>query len=496
MNKKTLIALALLLTVLFTLSLFACDSEDAPDVQQETTDNAPEQSEEETEAETKNPPPTYLPDELPDANDLNINLLIRTGGYDLCAEEILGETINDAVYKRNAALYDKYGVEVTQVEVGVEGFYEFLYAQVAGGDDSLDAVNMNLMASFSAASNGLLLDLETDIPYIDLDKPWWDQRTRENFSIKNKLYYTCSDINLTSYGQTWVCAYNKGVISDLGYDDDYIYDLVRDGKWTLDAYYDIIKGFTKDLNNDNKMTSVDQYGTSFQGSGPEGFILCSGFKYCTKNEEDELVFNELDDRGLDMLAKVMKVSNGTIAYNSHNQQQNDAFGENSENGRNMFWEERSIFYTETLQSLNSFRDVEQDFGIIPLPKYDEEGDYTSFIHHWGGSAIAVPTTAPDLEKTGMVLEYMAYLSSEITTPAYFNMMVQGKFSRDDDSYEMIEDYIMANRVFDLVMANRINGLPDTILTAMNNNMGNFASIYKRSTKAIVSKLDEINEAFE
>ncbi len=495
MNKKILLSLFILIAMILSLSLIACNGENAP---VEGSNGDQSETNVETEAESIYAPPTNLPDELPESSSKTMSFLARGGGWaveDLWVEEDSADTIDHAIYQRNQALYDKYGVEISEYQVDVNGIYEYLYSAVAGGE-TFDAVDMNLMSSFSAASNGLLLDLETDIPYLDLNNPWWDQGTREDFSIKNKLYYTCSDINLMAYKATWVAVYNKGVMLDLGYDDSYIYDLVREGKWTLDEYYNIVKSFTRDLNNDNKMTSVDQYGTSFQGSGPDGFILCSGFRYCTKNDEDELVFNDLDDEALDMLNKVMKVSNGTIAYNSHNQQQNDDYGANPENGRTMFTEERSIFFTETLNAVDSFRDNESDFGIIPLPKYSEEGDYTTFIHYWGGSALSVPINAPDVEKTGIILDYMSYLSAEIVTPAYFGMVVEGKYSRDQDSYEMIEDYIMSNRIFDLVMANRINGLPDTILTTMNNNMSNFSSIYKRSTKAITTKLEEYNEAFE
>ncbi len=495
MNKKVLFALFVLVAVLTALTLVACDdSADKPEV--ETTGSPVEK---ETEAESVYAPPTNLPDALPATSSDTMTFLARSGGWtvrDLWVEEDSADTINHAIYTRNQKLLEDYGVTVEQVQVDVNEIYNHLYNAVAGGSASYDAVDMNLMDSFTAASSGILLDLETDIPYLSLDNPWWDQGTRADFSVKNKLYYTCSDINLMAYMATWVAVYNKGVLSDLGYDDDYIYDLVRDGKWTLDAYYNIVKTFSQDLNQDNNMTSVDQYGTSYQGSGPDGFLLCSGFRYCTKNEDDELVFNEFSDESLDILTKVLRICNPSAAYNSHNQKQNDAYSTNSENGRNMFTEERSIFFTETLESVDSFRDNESDFGIIPLPKYKEESEYTSYIHHWGGSAISVPINAPDLEKTGIVLDYMAYLSAEMVTPVYFNMVVEGKFSRDTNSLEMIEDYIMSNRIFDLVMANRIGGLPDLMLNLINTNQNAFASTYKRNSKAVTAKIEEYNEAFE
>ncbi len=491
--KKTLAALFLLSILITALVLTSCngDTEKIPD------ETRGETVEKVTEAETLYAPPENLPDALPATSKTTMTFLKRNGwgGPDIWVEEDDGDTINAAIFARNQRIYEDYGVTVEQVLVNDDEVYNSLYNAIAGGTAAYDAVDHYISGNFTAAAAGLLLDLETEVPHIDLDNPWWDQSTRADFSVKNKLYHTCTDINLTANYATWVAVYNKDVLSDLGYQDSYIYDLVRDGKWTLDEYYNIVKTFAKDLNQDDKMTSVDQYGTSYQGSGPDGFLLCAGLRYCTKNEDDELVFNEFNDETLDLLTKVLKICNPNIAYNSHSSQ-NEVMSTASENGRSMFTEQRSIFFTETLGSVDSFRDNESDFGIIPLPKYSEDGDYTTFIHHWGGTSISVPINAPDLEKTGIVLEYMSYLSAEMVTPVYFDMVVEGKYMRDTDSLDMIENYIMSNRIFDIVMSNRIGGLPDMILNLINTNQPAFASTYKRNTKPVTTKIDEYNEAFE
>ncbi len=496
MNKKIFAMLLIVLSFVLILTMAACKEENNKK-NTESSESTPAQTEEVYDG----PTPDHLPDTIESATG-TFHVLSRDsvgwGVRDIYAEEDSGDTITNAIYERNLELEDKYGITIKETKIDTDAIYNSLYQSVSGGESLYDAVDMNLMTSFQAASSKLLLDLETDIPNINLDNPWWDQGTRNDFSIKNKLYYTASDINLMSYMATWVAVYNKDIIADLGYDEDYIYNMVREGKWTLDEYYKLVKSFTKDLDNDNNMTSKDQYGTSMQGGGPDGFLLCAGFRYCTKNEDDELVFNEFDDHDLDILQKVMKIASPSTAYNSHNQSQNEAFATESENGRTMFIEGRSIFFTETLESVDTYRDMDSNFGIVPLPKYDESSDYTSYIHYWGGSAISVPITAPELEKTGVMLEYMAYLSNRMVTPVYFSKVVEGKFSRDEDSLDMIENYIMKNRVFDLLMSARgsIDSLPDIMLNLINTETPAFASTYKRSSRNVASKLEEYNNSFE
>ncbi len=498
-NRILLIVAVLMLALLPLISVAACGDKpaDTPVGDEAATESsAGETGESSVETEYDGPLP-----ELPVTvyENEKFHVLTRSSGEwtvkDIYAEEDSADTIVNAIYERNLQIEQDLGVKVEQTLIDVNAIYNTLYNSVAGGETIYDAVDMNLMTSFEAASQGLLYDLEVDIPYIDLSKPWWDQTTREDFSIKNKLYYTASDINLMSYMATWVAVFNKDLMKDLGYGEDYIYNCVREGKWTLDEYYNIVKVFTEDINNDNNMTSVDKYGTSMQGSGPDGFMLCAGLRYCTKNENDELIFKELDDQTLDLLQKVMKVASPTHAYNSHSPQ-NEIMGTDPENGRRMFTENRALFFTETLQAVDSFRDMEANFGIVPLPKYDEDSEYTSFIHYWGGSAVSVPTSAPDLEKTGVVLEYMAYLSHRYVTPVYFSRVVEGKFSRDEDSLDMIENYIMTNRIFDLVMANRLGGLPDLMMNLINSNTNAFASRYGGNSKNMAIQISKLNDSFE
>ena len=56
---------------------------------------------------------------------------------------------------------------------------------------------------------------------------------------------------------------------------------------------------------------------------------------------------------------------------------------------------RCLFYFEMLGSYSQFRTMEDDFGIIPPPKYDEaQENYHAYVSNGWTSTYVVPITNP------------------------------------------------------------------------------------------------------
>lgn len=90
--------------------------------------------------------------------------------------------------------------------------------------------------------------------------------------------------------------------------------------------------------------------------------------------------------------------------------------------------------------------METDFGIIPYPKYDEEQkDYCARVSYYMPPMI--PITNTNLELVGAVLEEANYRAKKNITPAYYDITLKGKYSRDPESISML-DLIFASRVID------------------------------------------------
>lgn len=97
-----------------------------------------------------------------------------------------------------------------------------------------------------------------DVSPINFTDPWWADRIMESSKIGDKLYMAlgCAD------PQYWDCVYamycNKRLEEKYNVPD--MYELVRDGKWTLDKLMELSELASADLNVDIVMDDNDQYG--------------------------------------------------------------------------------------------------------------------------------------------------------------------------------------------------------------------------------------------
>jgi hypothetical protein len=148
----------------------------------------------------------------------------------------------------------------------------------------------------------------------------------------------------------------------------------------------------------------------------------------------------------------------------------------------------SLFCTEVLSHARAFREMTADFGLLPHPKYDEnQSQYLTFMIDTV-PAFGIPVTAKDPERTGRFMEAMTGVSAETIIPAYYNISLQGKFTRDEDSIEML-DIIRNGRVFDLSVLYNWAGYYNAIITYGCSRDGtNPATIFERNEGRVVTAI--------
>ena len=233
-------ALALILaSLLLTSALAGCgstsekaqDSSDAPAPDSETTRNRT--------AETTAVQPDIRRTQL-DGADFNILITGNTENNwqkdDFKAEEQTGEILNDARYLRNSTVEERLGVKLKTIEEygntkGSGSGYTLITKSVLAADAAYDAGMIAGYDVCNLACAGYLCDLNA-LPYLDLTKPWWDQKANDDMMIQNHMFFTTGDISTADNDATCCILFNKKLISDFGLDDPYA--AVTDGTWTFD----------------------------------------------------------------------------------------------------------------------------------------------------------------------------------------------------------------------------------------------------------------------
>jgi hypothetical protein len=448
MKKLLILILAIiLLSSLFLISCAETTTEKNPANPQNNKSNGNSDGETETTAERIEP---NVPDDK-NYGGYEFTLLGNSTAYnpywyskDLYVEEENGDLLNDAVYYRNRTIEDKYNITIKGKLSGTQ--YADAKKSIKAGDNTFDVFSVPLQgATAQLAQEGMLLDLK-QMPYIDLEKPWWDQKANQQLSINHKLMFTISDLLIIDKDALFIFLFNKDLLKERGLEDPY--KLVKENKWTIDKMWDMGKGIAQDINGDGKMDDTDAYALLIAGHTIHGNVVSSGHFVITKDENDLPVLNIQDQIIHTTFEKWINIINdraNTWVAQDWDKKHTDIWMYQLE----VLSEKRGLWLYAGMDRVTTLRTFDFNFGILPNPKLDEtQSEYYNHVHAWCTTALSIPTTCPDPERTGIILEALTAESYYTLRPAYYEVSLKTKFLRDNESEEML-DLIFNTRCYDL-----------------------------------------------
>ena len=343
-----------------------------------------------------------------------------------------GDVLNDAVYRRNIAMEDRFNVRIVGIE-GEEGpMVDTMMKAVAAGEDAYELFLGHTMSSGKAALSGYFHNWY-DIPHINFDKPWFPQSTIEQLRINDRMYMAMSDMCLSFASNTYCVYFNKGMLAN--YDITNIYDLVREGKWTIDAMADISKELYQDLNGSGTADAGDQFGfaSPFSSHCATWPIACA-VQTMQFNDDGTVTSVMASERAATMTEKLRDLYNNNVGSYLHTSKDAGEGEMETEfmNGNIGFITNGLILAEEEL------RDVTFDYGIIPYPKLDEAQDGYYTVPGGSVSCFASPVTAADTELVGALSAAMSRESWVSVLPVYYDVVLKVKGARDEASVEMLD----------------------------------------------------------
>ena len=358
------------------------------------------------------------------------------------AEELTGDPFSDAVYLRNRAIEDRFDILIRETAVADYGVVSSMARRgIQAGDDEFDLYMLPRDQALGFARDGFLIDY-FNIPHVDLSRIYWDQNMAADLSINNRLFTMAGDFSFTHYSATMVMFFNKALHADLALEDPY--QMVRDGRWTFDAFHQMARTAVRDLNGDGIMDERDQFGyLSLYPLAYPTFMFAAGERYMRKDADDRPVLSIGGERWVTAFLAIMDIMlDGDLFFCAEvagNHRLQDV----------MFPNNQALFWTELMNWAMILRGMEADFGILPHPKLDEvQENYYSVV--WGCTFMGVPITTQDLARTGVIIEALSAESRRTVMPVYYDVVLSTVIARDDESGEML-DIIFANRVYDLAL---------------------------------------------
>ena len=433
---KKIRMISLLLALLTASSLMSCGSEGkAP----ESTDAGTTKTDEETTSEY-----TY-PDENFDgyefkfySPDTQFGCYVR-----MDFEEQSGEQLDDAVYARNRRIEDRFNCKIREVQAdastwktGQEDMCKTISQMVMSGDSDYDAAYLPVYFHPAVAIEGYLADLRT-IPELDFEKPWWDNALNDEMEIAGKLYTASSALNFMSFDLSWVLLFNENMMEQQGITAPY--DTVRDGKWTLDNFNTMLSGVASMNGDDSFKWNADGnavYGIANHVTSPSPFLFSAGNRLMT-HDGDGFRFTANTDRMFSTIDKLITLLDEKSGK-AYSESTSGADFSKRDGYLFAFNYDRALFISCELKSALELRSMESNFGLVPMPKYDEnQEDYITYVNPIS-CFLTIPTTNPDMKRTGIIIDALTYDSYKNCLPVYYDVTVSQKGLRNEDSIEMLQ----------------------------------------------------------
>ncbi len=352
------------------------------------------------------------------------------------AEEINSDFVNDAVYWRNKTIEDRFDIDIQVIYPEGDDMYvlrDKVRELVLSDVDEFDICCAYQYSGVRLAQEGLLINLYNQ-DLLDFSQPWWSQRMIEGMAYRNAAYWCTGDIVLPYTSGMYCVFVNTKLWNDYYPGQDY-YQMVLDGEWTLDKMAELCEPVYVDRNRDGERDMEDVYGMITQGFSeqPDGFLYGAGVTFSSRDEVGVPYMNMDMEKIVNTLNKINKLvheNNGTGHFSDI------WLGDMAR----MFGEGKELFYVSYLGLADTpeLRNMEDDFAILPMPKYDKEQENYITILHDGTLLLGIPTTNTRLEMTTAVLEAMAAESYRSITPIYYEQALKIKYVRDEKSAQMID----------------------------------------------------------
>ena len=386
-------------------------------------------------------------DSMPETMDFEgraLNFLLTEGSngniteLSIWAEEDTGEVVDTAVYQRNLTVTDRLNIAINEPTVNTDwsGNANVIRNMVSSGSADYDIYGAYQYYGIVIGSEGILFNLNNkeNFPYNDFDREYWGTGYMKNMSFDGqKFYWATGDLALRYTGGMYVTYVNSTIFNNY-YPDVNLYSIVDEGGWTMDKLSELASVAYVDLNGNGTKDNKDQFGFVLQSIDPTDGVAAGCMVDFSTRDENGLPVISLDNEWTykfwDKYYALMFNNEGTML----NPETDDSVAIMTNFGAGQYM----MTCNKLFQSPIYLRDMEDDFMILPMPKLDDTQPHYNTRIHDSCTIFGVPVSVGGTDCISATLEALASESFKEVTPAYYEIALKVKFTRDSDSGRMIE----------------------------------------------------------
>ena len=285
-----------------------------------------------------------------------------------------------------------------------------------------------------------------------------------------------------------IYVFNQKVAADYAVEN--LYDVVKEHRWTIDYINELSSGIYADLDGDGQKNAADMYGlTTSSMNDADGYMQGFHVSMVSRDEAGLPVLDVDTERFTTIVEKVYNLmwdNPGCYAITG--------------DGTDLkpFAADRALLSTTRVNAVViELADMESDYGILPYPLLDEtQTEYGTRVQD-ALSLWCIPIDSKNPEMTSAVLEALAAQSYRTVTPAYFDVALKSRYSRDQQTAEMmdlIEQSVLIN--FESLYNESIGNPWFVLRNLMPQKKNNFSSYWATNSKLIKAKLKKAVEKIQ
>ena len=495
MMRKVLTIFVSLLLALSLVSLFGCGSsrdQEGANEKKETNPISDETtaSDDETNKETETDYPV-LPDSVFGTKS---NIVIELSGWaafapldvpDIGVENMQADTLSMAAYERDRWISEYLDITMeVRSRPTIDDSVNAIRTMVQTGTSDVDLWLMRSSAYGSAITGGLLSPLDRrDLSYFNPDSDWWERASYDALSVAGTHYGVIGDFTVADDMTYWNVYFNKDIIKASGLESPY--DLVKAGTWTYEKMYDLACEVIGDTDK-TKLEYDDTHGISMIRDVLAGALNVSGVKIASKDSDDLPVVSFYNEDTVDIFTELCNIFyDGKVVYNCHTQG-GDEIG--------IFTNGSTLFTLGGIYYAPLMRSTEVNFGLLPMPKFDETDDYHSATSPLFLSILVTPKNENEnSDVVSAFMELYAADGSKSVVPGFYDKLLKLKVARDEESEAML-DVIFANTVYDIGAIYNFANFSFKLVDMMYTNNRNIASMWQMNEGLITADIEKMLDA--
>lgn len=479
---------ALFIALLLVSQMTACSGSE-PTAE---TDDTPANADNTANVKTAEATETDETDDLPGMDYGGADVMVYAEGY-LTNDyhnfyniyEETGSVVNDAAYQRNRAIEERFNVQLGYTDDAVKEDMSVFKNSVAAGAMEFDLVSGIGTFLTQCISAGYLQDLNA-LQYVNLDKSYYQRYINEEMEMLGKQFTASGYFDMATMARTAVTFFSTKLAVDFGLGD--LYSLVGSNEWTFDTMLSLASAASVDTNGDGAMTEEDQYGLCGGYNMNSLLIVSTGYRFTTKNDDGTRRSTGYTEGLLDFNKLLMDTYAQDWYYNCYVYGDKNHF---SDVAIPNFMRDQYLFFLFDISWAQSFAAEMDDYGILPIPKY--QADQKEYMSYCRPAMTAVPSDAEDPERSGILLEALNYESKKVVLPAYYDIALSSRYATSPEASDIL-DIIFANVACDFAQ-NWYSAL--SLTPPLHTSIGireDYVSYYAGIQKSFDEKLDAIFEA--